>query len=915
MTKLALSAAAILALAALALVPAPLGAEVCNLKIATNANPDYGDIGSMLHSITDNWPEAKDKCWAIFYWNHIARRQTNPQMLHGFALTDPIRQFNDYGYTMCSTISGNNCAIFSALGLPIRYWDISMHTVMEVEFDGKYHMFDNSLSALYTTCDGKSLAGVQEIGADGACEKSGGKVEPGHIAKYHCLYSTGDNGFLTGCDTQRSVAEEYKCFNPNGLKFRYYYNDWDLGHRYILNLRDGESYSRWYRRLDADSPHKVVQSEKNKHEADPAYFVDNHGKDPETANPRYHIRGNGIRTFVPPLTSEAIEKNVDSMTGLKPVAPAGLEPAAAGTPGEVVFKVEGANVIASMSIKADLSARNADDAATIGISTDNGRTWKDVFKADKATDGPAEVKLRNEVNGCYEVLVKITLKGAASTADARLKSIAFTTITQVNSKTQPRLKLGKNTVYVGAGEQTESIVVWPDFQGESENRPDYYKKFAVAEENLKASATNPGWHAVLTPAEQGKAASVTFKIDAPRDITKITYGGRLFLKQQGRIEFFHSFDAGKTWEKSYSWTDSSAPFDHIKYVTVKEVPAGVRSVLFKYEMETKLKDIGLFAVRMEANYKAADTTFKPLEVTFTWKEAQEDYSFVTRNHTKLVDKLPATYEINVGGADHPVMELLQVNPQGARAVTASQPVDVKYGYSDGKENPDAKKFVDRWVTIGKILSTGKPYTATEKSRDNWGAGDPDGKKLTDGIVASTYGGGTTPGVGVAYDTKQKPEVTIDLGKSEKCGAFRIQVNGYPLPDALRGQIKDKVEVLTSADGQEFASQGFINFNLRWKDLPANFMWPDEETLQSPNIEMILPKPVEARYVKFKITPARILCISELQVLDSITYEPFDLKIALPDGKDRSDITAYPLKHNPAKAIKAGKVAPKPAEEQ
>ena len=57
MTKLALSAAAILALAALALVPAPLGAEVCNLKIATNANPDYGDIGSMLHSITDNWPE------------------------------------------------------------------------------------------------------------------------------------------------------------------------------------------------------------------------------------------------------------------------------------------------------------------------------------------------------------------------------------------------------------------------------------------------------------------------------------------------------------------------------------------------------------------------------------------------------------------------------------------------------------------------------------------------------------------------------------------------------------------------------------------------------------------------------------------------------------------------------------------
>ncbi len=27
-------------------------AEVCNLKVVTDANPDYTDIGSMIHSIT-----------------------------------------------------------------------------------------------------------------------------------------------------------------------------------------------------------------------------------------------------------------------------------------------------------------------------------------------------------------------------------------------------------------------------------------------------------------------------------------------------------------------------------------------------------------------------------------------------------------------------------------------------------------------------------------------------------------------------------------------------------------------------------------------------------------------------------------------------------------------------------------------
>ena len=244
------------------------------------------------------------------------------------------------------------------------------------------------------------------------------------------------------------------------------------------------------------------------------------------------------------------------------------------------------------------------------------------------------------------------------------------------------------------------------------------------------------------------------------------------------------------------------------------------------------------------------------------------------------------------------MESLRVNVVGAQPATAP----AKYGYSDGKDIGGAK-FADRWVTVGKILSTGKPYTATEKSLTNWEAGDPDGKKLTDGVVGSTYNGGIGYRYGVVYDTKMKPEITVDLGDKLKCGAFRIQVGGWEPWDALKGQIKDKVEVLTSADGKEFASQGFFNFDLRWKDIPANFAWPDEETMVGYNAALVLDKPVEARYVKYKITVARLLAITEVQVLDGITYAPFDLKIALPDGKDRSDISMYPLRHDTAAEYK------------
>src|SRR6185312_15130444 len=150
----------------------------------TDASPDYSDMPGMIRSIAGNWQTPEDKLWAMWYWNHIARRQTAPMIVHGKALTDPIRQFNDYGYTMCSTISGINCSIWDAMGFKTRYWDISNHTVPEVQYGGRWHMYDNSMSALYTLEDGKTIAGVEDIGKAGACALYGGKSERGHFAKY-----------------------------------------------------------------------------------------------------------------------------------------------------------------------------------------------------------------------------------------------------------------------------------------------------------------------------------------------------------------------------------------------------------------------------------------------------------------------------------------------------------------------------------------------------------------------------------------------------------------------------------------------------------------------------------------------------------------------------------------------------------
>src|ERR1035437_82731 len=304
--------------------------ELANIKVVTDANPDYSDMESMVRSITSNWKTDQEKIYALFYWDHIARRQTMPMMLHGFDLTDPIRQYNDYGFTMCSTISGIKCSTWNYMGYPCRLFDISLHTVPDVWYDGKFHYYDNSLSAMYTLPDGKTIASVEDVGKTLSGPETGGNEIPGYIALYHCLNGTSPDGYLEGADTERPLSQIVHDFTPKYLKYRYYYYNQDRGHRYILNLRDGEVYTRFYSRQDANtnSPDAIdLSGNQGPYKADPACFVpngrtdDGKPRDHESVNARYHIRGNGDRTFTPILDDPHLLGVLNSSNNIKATNP------------------------------------------------------------------------------------------------------------------------------------------------------------------------------------------------------------------------------------------------------------------------------------------------------------------------------------------------------------------------------------------------------------------------------------------------------------------------------------------------------------------------------------------------------------------------------------------------------------------
>jgi probable HAF family extracellular repeat protein len=859
-----LPSTATLATPAATTVPAASSAAY-NLKIVTDASPDLSDLSSFITSTTSRWPLLRDKVWALFYWSHVLKRQTPPMIRHGWEMTDPIRNFTDFGYTQCSTISGINQSLYEVLGLRHQFWDICQHSVSAVEYDGSFHLIDSSMSNLVTTDDGRTLASVQEAAADSA-----------RLVRQHSLYSSSPDGFLTGSDTSRNLTDFpvptggtldgfSNDFCQSRLSLRSYYYNWDSGHRYVLNLRDNEAYTRYYRPLGS-TPDYWVGAEDS---ADPTQTWE---IDPEN---RFGLRGNGSWSFTPDLGAAGYARAAYRTVDIAPSDTGGLQPKAPAVTADVVYKVQAADVIASQNIHAQFSRTDVSATATIAVSLNHGLTWADVASVGSALGNaiPVVASLRNQVNGAYDSLVRVRMTaGGASTVGIVLTALRIDTVTQVNAKALPKLNIGRNQVYVGAGDQSDSMVLWPDL------RRNLWQKDAYQYANVTAQAAPiNGYSAVLYPADPTQVAFVTYRMDAPTDITRMVYGGRLYNRAtNASIDFLHSFDNGANWIPSYHFAGTSAPYDVIHYETVTDIPPGVRTVLFKYQIQGSdwSHPSGLFAVRMEADHTPPAGGSKPVDVTFRWKEVRADRALVDRSYKQHVATFPSTYTIDVGGSDHPIMESLTVNVEGSGDGAA-------YGYSDGID-VGGLKFVDSERTDGTNLAVGRSYTFSRSpSGFQYSAPETNHTILTDGVVGAPTTGGFTYWWGQCWNPGEL-DIDVDLGQQQTVSAFRAHVFGYPPYDALRGTFDDRVQILTSTDRSRYDDRGDMPMSVWRKDIPINYMLQDDETATGWNFEYRLGASVPARYVRYHFTSNRILCASELQVFDHIDYRPFDIRIALPD---------------------------------
>ena len=169
------------------------------------------------------------------------------------------------------------------------------------------------------------------------------------------------------------------------------------------------------------------------------------------------------------------------------------------------------------------------------------------------------LKLRDEVAGVTQCLIKIEMLAAADQRAVGLDSLKITTLTQLNRRTLPKLALGGNQIMLWADEQLETTEVWPPLHDGA------YKQTAAQEDDAWSDKTPDGFYtATLGSGVNGKECSVTWKLEVPSEIHDVFYSVVSTNRtEQSYVSLRHSWDGKRFTEFDH---DASGGFPMDKQV-------------------------------------------------------------------------------------------------------------------------------------------------------------------------------------------------------------------------------------------------------------------------------------------------------------------------------------------------------------
>jgi hypothetical protein len=618
-----------------------------NIKLINADAVDATDIRSLVASVTRGCRTDREKMVAL--WAYIARNpyyhwceaRENPEGTTELGVVvDPITAFNVYGTVICYQVVDVLATMADTAGIRTRTRTVPGHMVTEAFYDGEWHLFDAQydLASYFVADDGEEIISLAEL-----CKDSGKYIRnPKHPSTPFFQFDKYGGTFWPWESKEYFIKKFYP---PRVGKRAGFYDPYIArGHTIHLDLHRGETLVRkftndgkWYCPADFYRRWKRDKTQR---------WVDKGPHDPRNPENTY---ANGELIYEPDWAAAETNFADGLYAGKGYVLDGGeVRPKGKGT-AEVIFRVWSPYLIAGHPGRLDRDGDSRDGAVleaeflreddgqnAISISTDNGITWREVWRNEKTGRRELRLDLTNHVEGRYGYLVKATLSGHARLGKLRLRNSLF-----LSPVPLPRVEPGENRFRFTLDERAGVELICPDL-GDAEN----WRRFFREVKNLKY---RPRFVHHLSPT--GGEGYAVIEVAAPaggktqRLAVHASFGGGRDAKGRASSAEIHlsgrpSGPWRPVWKSDFTRRNDKWRSDRSFEVKPKR-PAAKCYLKFILRRRTALNK-----VRIYAHTLLPPQPLKPgsVAVTHTWAEDGE-----ARSTTVRPDPAGETYTVRAAG--------------------------------------------------------------------------------------------------------------------------------------------------------------------------------------------------------------------------------------------------------------------------
>jgi hypothetical protein len=428
-------------IAFLLLLPFTASAEQLSIRLTGQAQPNCWDVTDIVSSITRGAGSEREKVLALHKFGMAHQIHFNgPIEERGHYIDDPLKLMAVYGFSLCGNNSKAMAALYNAAGMKARTRSMPGHSIPEVWFEGKWNYIDTDMFGYVFLEDGHRIASVDEIVADPDLFVRQ-KNPPDPFYPF---------------DEKADMASVFRGAKPSRDHHPY-----SNAHMMNLALRTGETIEFYYR---PQNRYLLTELGEDLGIVYKDYWVVGpvrKGSLAWTDQPPAAY-GNALLEYAPDLRSETFAKENPRRTNIAVASDRRKPELTTQRRGEVaslVMEVNTPFVIAGLQndltnfednsdaavVKGLFWRTNRADENRISVSTDAGRTWKQVWENRSLGAIPFQVDLTRWVEGRYSYHLKFEWTDRSGSGTVGLENLAFRTWVEVSPMGLPRLVSGRNT--------------------------------------------------------------------------------------------------------------------------------------------------------------------------------------------------------------------------------------------------------------------------------------------------------------------------------------------------------------------------------------------------------------------------------------------------------------------------------------